>query len=296
MRTQMVCENTRSRLHPKAKATGGFSLVELIVVITITGIIASVIGAFIAGPIEGFFDQARRAGLVDAGQLALVRMGRDLRAALPNSLRISGGDLELLVALDGDRYRSEPPGLADDRLEFNAPDASFNTFRRLGAGQVLPAGLRLAVYPLGPNTGADPYNDAVLTPAGTAIDLAATSTVVGVTEYRVGLNPAHRFPFESPGRRVFLVQGPVTWRCGGGSLLRFDGYAVAGTQAVPPAVPAGATMTVVVADIVQSCTFRYDPGTAQRNAVALLTLELAEPAAPAERVRLARQVHMNNVP
>src|SRR5688572_23243570 len=105
----MVCETDLQRLRPAAKATPdtgkkcpgaragacapsqGFSLVELIVVIVITGIIASVIGSFIAGPIQGFFDQARRAALVDAAQLALLRMGRDLRAALPNSVRIDSG-------------------------------------------------------------------------------------------------------------------------------------------------------------------------------------------------------------
>src|SRR5688572_22861060 len=96
----------------------GFSLVELVVVIVITGIIASVVGLFITGPIQAFLDQSRRAALVDTAQIALTRMGRDLRGALPNSIRVdgSGNALELLAALDGDRYRVESPGTAADRL------------------------------------------------------------------------------------------------------------------------------------------------------------------------------------
>jgi MSHA biogenesis protein MshO len=303
----MVRETALHCLRPGAKsgamgaATRGFSLVELIVVITITGIIASVIGVFITGPVQGFFDQARRAALVDAGQLALVRMGRDLRASLPNSVRVNGAALELLLTLDGDRYRTEPatdasPASAADLLQFDAPDASFNTFRQLGAGQVVPAGARLAVYPLGPTTGASPYTTNVLTPATTTVILGGTSVLDGTTEHRVVLSAAHRFPFESPNHRVFLVSGPVSYHCTGGDLLRYEGYAVAAGQPVPPGAPAGATATVVVDRIVQGCTFTYDAGTAQRNAVAALTLELVDPAQPLEVIRLVRQVHMSNVP
>lgn len=296
------------RLRAKKGRRGGFSLVELVVVIAITGVIASVIGVFIAGPVQGFFDQARRARLVDAAQLAMIRIGRDLRAALPNSVRYSGSTVELLLTLDGDRYRSEPPGDADDRLEFNVADGAFNTFRQLGAGQTLPAGLRLAVYPLGQGD-ADPYADPVSTPAGqtsvltpatVSVNVAAgTSSCCTATEYRVTMSPPHRFPHESPTQRVFLVSGPVAYACGGGDLLRYDGYTA--SPATPPgpppaAPPAGATAAVIIADLVQSCAFRYDPGTAQRNAVVAVTLELVDPAAPAEVVRLVRQVHVNNAP
>lgn len=307
----MVRETAPQCLRPPAKAgptshpgkgrANGFSLVELIVVITITGIIASVIGTFITGPVQGFFDQARRAALVDAGQLALLRMGRDLRAALPNSVRVNGPALELLLTLDGDRYRTEPaaaasPASPDDQLEFNVADTSFNTFRQLGAGQVVPAGVRLAVYPLGPGTAADPYASgasSVLTPPAKTVTLGGTSILDGTAEHRVAISPGHRFPFESPSRRVFLVSGPVTYYCSGGDLLRYEGYGVLAAQPVPPA---GGITTVVIADIVQACTFNYDAGTARRNAVAALTLELADPAQPAEVVRLVRQVHMSNVP
>ena len=292
----MVCKKVARHIRPGAKRSrlSGFSLVELVVVIVITGVIASVIGVFISGPVQGFFDQARRARLVDAGQLALIRMGRDLRAALPNSIRSTGAAVELLLTVDGDRYRTEPPGDADDRLEFNAADTSFNTFRQLGAGQVLPAGLRLAVYPLGQG-GADPYQDDVLTPASVSVNVAAgTSNCCTDTEYRVTMTPGHRFPYESPSHRVFLVSGPVTYHCSGGSLLRYDGYSINPPPQVAP--PTGATSALIIAEVVQSCAFRYDPGTAQRNAVVAITLELADPDAPAEVVRLARQVHLGNTP
>lgn len=280
----------------------GFSLVELIVVIVITGILASVVGMFIAGPIQGFFDQARRAGLVDAAQLALTRLGRDVRAALPNSVRINGaGDtLEVLRTLDGDRYRAEAPGTAADRLEFSSPDTHFNTLAPLFPPTPLVSPYEvygaLAIYPLR-QAGADPYvdGDDVMTPFGTLrISEVENPPASGRREYRVSLvdaagNPgAHQFRYESPTRRVFLVQGPVTYRCEDGELRRYSDYAVAPIQPEPPAAPA-----TVVARNVEACAFRYAAGTAQRNAVVSLALSLAQDG---ERVRLLRQVHVDNSP
>ena len=272
----------------------GFSLVELIVVIVVTGIIASVVGSFIVGPIQAFLDQARRAELVDAAQIALTRMGRDLAGALPNSVRTSGGAVELLLTLDGDRYRTEPPGGAADVLDFTAPDTSFDTFNQLGAGQTF-SNPRLAIYPLG-QPGADPYADTVLTPPTVAVTVSATPvTVGGVNEYRVTMNPGHQFPYESPTHRVFLVEGPITWLCDTnpasatfGDLLRYSGYTVSAAQPVPPPV----TPEIVVKHV-ETCGFAYAAGTSQRNAVATLSLVLENRG---ERVRLMRQVHVENAP
>ncbi len=265
-------------------------------VIVITGIIASVVGLFITGPIQGFLDQSRRGELVDAAQLALTRMGRDVRSALPNSIRVTGTSLELLLTADGDRYRVEPPGTADDRLQFAAADAAFNALGALGSASATPAAAyavtgALAIYPL-QQTGSNPYNpaDGVMTSFGT---INVTPVVVsGANEYQVSLAAgAHRFPFDSPTRRVYLVSGPVTYRCNPPQLLRYDGYAVAAAQVAEPAVT-----PVVIAGNVQACAFQYLPGTAQRNAVVSIVLSLADAAALEERVRLVRQIHVSNAP
>lgn len=269
----------------------GFSLVELVVVIVITGIMASVVGLFITGPIAGFMDQARRAELVDGAQLALTRMGRDLRQALPNSVRISGNAMELLLTLDGERYRTEPPGADDDKLDFTAADTKFNTFGPFDTGTfTLPvSGWRLAIYPLG-QANANPWVDAdnVMTPAATTFTVN-TVTVAGASEYQVTLSAPHKFPFDSPTRRVFLVQGPITYTCSGGELRRYSGYAVSTIQPVPPAVA-----PEVVVRNVEACAFVYNAqALAQRTAVVSLSLSLEKQS---ERIRLIRQVHVDNTP
>mgnify|MGYP001605988323 CR=1 FL=1 len=102
----------------------GVSLIELVVVITISGIIATVLGAIIVHPIQGYEAQVRRAQLVDAAEMAVRRLGRDIRQALPNSVRVRDAlgntnsvscstagaacTIEMLNTLDGARYRDGP--------------------------------------------------------------------------------------------------------------------------------------------------------------------------------------------
>ena len=78
----------------------GFTLIELVITMVISTIVVGFVSVFISGPIVGFTDQARRVKLVDAAQASLGRMTRDVRRALPNSIRIansvSGPALELL--------------------------------------------------------------------------------------------------------------------------------------------------------------------------------------------------------
>lgn len=171
----------------------GVTLIELVVVITITGIIAVVLGSFIVSPIQGYQAQVRRAELVDAAEMALRQTARDIRRALPNSVRIrdSLGNvnnvtcnaagvtcaIEMLNTVDGARYRDGPgtnPGghnhaNSQYRLRINATDNDgFNIigyFRNIQADFVLPYNSaaqnppsRLAIYNQGV-AGADAYAD-----------------------------------------------------------------------------------------------------------------------------------------
>ena len=108
----------------------GFTLIELVVTLTISMIVVGFVSLFISGPVQGFTDQARRARLVDAADTALKRIGRDVRRGLPSSVAasVSAGvaALEVLSTVDGARYRSQPPGTAAQVLDFAAADSSFN--------------------------------------------------------------------------------------------------------------------------------------------------------------------------
>ena len=58
---------------------------------TLTGILAVVLSMMLSGPMRAYVDTGRRAALVDLGETALARMTREIRLALPNSIRVRNG-------------------------------------------------------------------------------------------------------------------------------------------------------------------------------------------------------------
>src|SRR5690349_6091801 len=114
----------------------GVTLIELAIVIALVGILAALIVQFVT-PVRGYIDTTRRAALADAADTSLRRIGRDLRLALPNSVRVttSGGVVYLEFALvrTGGRYRSEPDGGATNTCDDGASSVPANDVRAVGS-------------------------------------------------------------------------------------------------------------------------------------------------------------------
>ena len=68
----------------------GFTLIELIIVILLIGILSGVIFTILRGPIQAYVDVEKRTRLIDIADTALQRMTREIRLALPNSIRVTG--------------------------------------------------------------------------------------------------------------------------------------------------------------------------------------------------------------
>ena len=282
------------------QVTRGFTLVELVVTIVVSSVVVAFMAMFIVTPMSIYSAQTRRAALVDAADSALRFIGRDLRAALPNSVRVSTSGsvtaLELLATADGARYQDSGP-LSNPALglDLTAADAAFATtvpFTQLTLPWTSNAYF-LSIYNVGV-PGADAYQMAnVITPAGTTISISAGATA---NQNLVTLSPAFEFAFGSPGQRVFLVSGPVTYLCdtGAATLTRYTGYTIASTQpASAAALNAAGASSALVANNVAGCQFALSAGTAQRNGLATLTLQIAQSG---ETVRLLHQVEVVNAP
>ena len=276
----------------------GFTLIEMVVTIAVGAVVVSFMAMFIVMPMNAYTAQTRRAGLVDASDSALRFMARDIRSALPNSVRVASSGtvtaLELLATADGARYQDNGPvsnpALA---LDFTTASGAFATtvpFTQL----TLPFSSNayfLSIYNVGV-PGANAYQMTnVITPAGTTITVSAGATS---NQNLVTLNPPFQFAYGSPEKRVYLVSGPVSYLCdtSAGTLTRYSGYAIASTQPTSAAAMSGAAAALVAANVA-SCSFTYSAGTAQRNALATLSLQIAQSG---ESVQLLNEVQVVNAP
>ncbi len=290
----------------------GFSIVELVTVIALTGILTVGLANVLQHPMNGYAAVSRRTELVALADLAITRMVRDLHGALPNSVRVSGDGrvLELLHTSGGGRYRAEPgvnePGGADEVDHSNASDwlsfggdTSFNLIGRFQnpsfvRGARLPSGSRIAIYPASSEIWTEAAfgaNPGAITPASTTVLLFDDGD-----EDQLQLSVEHRFSLESPSARLYVVDTPITFLCDPteGTLWRIDGYPVASAQPTDPALlPLSAGKRARAADLIEHCSFDYVPGTPSRSGLVTVALVLESDD---ERVRLLRQVEIRNAP
>ena len=280
--------------------TRGFTLIELVITIAVGSVVVAFMAMFIVMPMNAYTAQTRRAALVDESDSALRFMARDLRSALPNSVRTAASGsvtaLELLATADGARYQDNGP-VANPALalDFTAPDGAFATtvpFTQLALPWASDA-YYLSIYNVGV-PGANAYQMAnVITPAGTTIRISAGAAA---NQNLVTLNPPFQFAYGSPEKRVYLVSGPVSYLCdtSAGTLTRYTGYAIEGTEPITDsALTAAGAASALVAANVTACNFTYSPGTAQRNALATLSLQITQSG---ESVQLLNEVQVVNAP
>lgn len=259
----------------------GFTLIEAIVVIVVMGIVMALSAMFIRQPIEAYFDTARRAELTDTADTALRRLARDIRSAVPNSIRQSGNYLEFVPIKTAGRYRAEvEAGGGGDPLDFTS--ATDSSFAVLGPPATVSSGDSIVIYNLG-IPGSDVYEGTSLRAA-----ISGGSSV----SYTVG---ATQFPFASPANRFQVVGGAVTYECAAnpgnpanGYLRRYSGYAIQSGQPTPPTVT-----PAILASNVAACSMTYTSGVQQRSGLVAISLTLKKQN---ESVTLYHEVHVSNVP
>ena len=247
-------------------------------VIVITGIIGGMVAVFLKAPVQQYMDVARRADITDIADTALRRIGRDVRLALPNSVRVNTSGsiyyLDFLATGGGGRYRR---GLNGDILDFSIAD---NSFEVLGTMPTFAAGDQVVVYNLG-ISGADAYvgnnRTAYVSTAGSIININAK-----------------KFLFESPSARFQIVHEQVRYICdpGAQTLTR---YSIPATAIVTPAAiaPPGVTGAVLATNVT-SCNFSYEAAVvAQRSGLVTMNLGITENN---ETVTLYSSAHVSNVP
>lgn len=277
----------------------GFTLVEMVIVIIITGIIGAVVAVFLRTPVQGYVDMVSRAELADEADTAVRRISRDLRLALPNSIRVmtvgNTNYLELLLTRTGGRYLDEEDAVAGgDILDFsNTGDVTFRVIGPLPteAGQQIQNGDQLVIY----NLGQEPANAYNCAAACNRAQITAAN--VGTRTITLASNPfAQQIPvtMRSPAHRFQVVSTPVTYACNltTGALTRYSGYGIQASQ--PNVEPVAGAARGLLSSGITVCNFNYAALANVRSALVGITLGMQR--AGSGTVTLFHQVHVDNTP
>jgi len=282
----------RTSMQPQA----GFTLVELVVVIVLVGIIGGVLALQLGPTIQGYLMVERRTTLTSMADTALRRVARDVRSAVPNSLRlVSSQCLELVPTIDGGRYRAGPdignsaaPGLFLD--PFEAKD-SFDILTRFN--NTVTADDAIVI---GNQNTEDLYSGDNVAEIKSITRTENAST----GEYRLVLDTPITLPSGYDGGRFVVVPGgqrSVTYVCtADNKTSKGNLYRVASaTLNKTASCPAVGDASPLVATNVESCSFVYSPnqGATQESGFAQLQLKLT---AGGESVSLTMGAHVDNVP
>jgi MSHA biogenesis protein MshO len=300
---------TPRRIHRPPQA--GFTLVEVFIAIVLLGIVGVLVAVFIRAPLQGYKDTRTRAELTDLAELSLRRMERDLRLALPNSIRTNGTTIEFLLTKSGGRYLAledeSPTGLP---LSFDVPtQVTFNVVGPLPTGRAaIQPGVDLLVINNQSAEGAAPANAYLLAETNRNIAyIAAVGAAAGMPTITLQDNPfARQAPsMPSESSRFQIVSGPVAYHCvagaeGSGTLHRQWNYAITKDPVYPPvaatrsATATGAQSNPLIGGV-HDCSFTYDPDISGRGGLVVLKLELRIPGENA-MIKLVHQVHVDNTP
>lgn len=285
------------------RSSAGFTLLEMIMVIVITGIIAGMVAVFITKPVQGYVDSVRRAELTDAADVAMRRMTRDVRLALPNSLRPVTNGFEFIMTKGGGKYRADGDGSSGPGISIlSFTDNTKKSFDILGSPPSFGVGDFIFVYNLGTEP-ADAYKyNGVTNICGSSKGcnvVKTTNTASAVTfdtNHFAGQSP----PLPSPDSRfqvVGLTEKVVRYVCpvapASGELTRQQGcdFADTATGCSTAARLAGSPSSET--GIKASCVIDYLSSATGRNGLLYIQLTLTQSG---ESVTLFQQIHVDNSP
>jgi len=268
----------------------GFTLIELVMVIVIVGIISLITMRFAGLYVAGWVDTGARATMSSAAYIASEQMSRDIRRALPNSVRsFTDGSyqcLELVPVVAMADYLSVPVGES-------------NTEARVVQVQGMSAGdsALVAVYPTS--------NAAVYDASNSAYSVSASSATLGAINSNtqtLTFAAAESFPHHSPSRRLYFIEQPIAWcEDGAGRLWRYSNYGFAASSA--SLLPATNSRLLVDNLLPGSLRFEVAAAQLQRNAIVHLEFRTLRALADnngagssGEQMVINREVQLLNVP
>jgi MSHA biogenesis protein MshO len=245
----------------KRKKAAGFTLIELIVVIVILGVLAAATSTFIKFSTQIYTETTAREQLVSSARFAIERLNREIRNALPNSLRLTNSDqcLEFTPIIESTIYTDIPIAPDDDSdtirvIKFNEDVTSIGNWKAI-------------VYPLIPS---DVYP---VTPSNNDKVHNVDSIVATGDEWVITLEDDVVFAEGSPTQRIYFIDGSVEY-CVQNKTLTRNGILMA-------------------EDIYNLSPFLITVATLQRNAMVQINFRFEKNS---EQITFNNEIQVLNVP
>jgi prepilin-type N-terminal cleavage/methylation domain-containing protein len=274
------------------RRSGGFSLIELIVALTVSVVVVGFIATFITVPVRAHVAQARRGELTASTETLTRALAEDVGTALPGSPRayIDNGRvvLELIPVLGVVRYCDIVAADCPDRLDFTAQDSQFDVL------ESLPVPVAASFVAVTNNQPAD---------AATAQDAYLLQNMIAraadTTAHLVTLTlPGFLFRDISPNNRAFLVNDVTRYECdtNARTLRRFANRAL---PAPAGPMPIGTPSDLIASDVA-ACRFTFIPAAApperpQNGGLVIVEITISRVTdGVAENLRIVKQLELEH--
>lgn len=274
-------------------AQAGFTLIEIVVTMLISVILALGIVTFISDTVDGVLASGNRNKLTSSGRTVVDRLALELHNAVPNSIRATTADADGDQCLEFIPFEAatnyiDPPFTGGGGDEFEVID--FNPALTYAS----PAGVQAVIYPDDTDelyTGGSPGPRALVD--------AITDTGGADGKVMVYLDSTHRFARRSPVDRIYIAMQPVSFCLEDNNLYRYQNYDFQATQCDPntaSCLPTSVPDRQLISDTIDNtglAAFSILPATLRRNAIISMTLNFTSEG---DVVQLKHEVMMRNVP
>lgn len=274
----------------------GFTLIEVITVVVILSIVAVIGSNFIVETVESYDRAQQRSKLIHRGRQAVERISRQLRSALPHSLRSSndgsGLCIEFMPVVGGGNY------LGPDYDNDGAADSE--ELPTVDNGAIPAAAYAVITAPFDLNLGAAQYLSVGIMAATELGNLTTIGAIGAAGITSVPLGGAQIFNRNSINKRFFILDNPSRFCITGTQLFYYDNYGLIniGVAGIANGQPGGASASLLsdhIGDLTGITPFLVSTSTEDRNTVVHMTIPFSSRDGK-ETVELKQSVMVRNVP
>jgi len=267
------------------RKSSGFTLLELIIVIIILGVMSVGIAGFITLSTQTYLNVSERDELLSSARFAVERLNREIRNALPNSIRTKEDTTKQCIEFIPIKASTIYTGIPVK------PDAKSDVISVVKfVNSCTTCNDYIVVYPL---KESDVYNFDVDSGEGKVTQFKSFSASTDDI-WTVPIEPSGGMVFDehSPTDRLYVFDAPVSYCVSNSQLIRYQGGFLTPDQEFTPSNDFSLMAENLIFDK-DDLPFKFLPPSLQRNGVVQINLNFDRDG---EVISFDNNVHIENIP